>query len=1251
MTDENKRSDKPPTASKSWYWLLLPAVGLGIGGLLLLLQPSKPPEPLETGTSTSHQAITAAEARELTEQHNLGLALLENEAFEDAATVYGKLNEKLPTELLVTRNLAICHLMAISSIRAETKESQASDQEKTRLVNEAVQRAKTTANDLLQLEPKSAIAHWIAAKACYEAVPMPFDLASAPAEEVIDHFKQGMECDPANVAVRHAIVSLVSNSAGIDLSPELSALRLQAAKEAFAAAPRNVVLGRSCLLVQLDEADDALLDTLQTLKPLVEPILASQMKNAHGPMVMELITSAEEALATDNVTGATRALRGVGNLLNQAWILRNDSRICDPNPLEFVITTFSDEFRSKYTSMDSPIASELNVHFEPFAEVWQVPQVSDVRDARLVDFDLDQHLDLALLESNAISIYRRNDQGDGWENLGGIDLTHDFSRLIEADLYLTDATSPDSPKRKAELDKQHDTLMGLIAFGPGGIRIFRNELDKPDQEAILAEQEHSEAMLALTEVTSVLPIDIEHDGDLDLIISSAEGITLWSNHGTRVAFEEITQFSVLPDPALTFDSLTAVDWDRDVDVDILLAGATAGAAGYLENLDHAHFVWRPFPDDFSAVANATSLSILDNDGNVSWDIVAAGAKGLHQSQTISLAGHMINHMTSQSISSHSLRGAKTIDIDNDGIQDLVAWSAEGLHLHRGNSAGGFTEFSHVTNASADIENIDIGDIDGDGDLDILTTATGTVSLLKNEGGNNNRWVALNLRGIDDNQVGRMNHYGIGTLAEMKVGSNYQPQVISRRTTHFGIGSGEQSTMLRLLLTTGIPQQIINPEQNITIHEKMRQKGSCPYVYTWDGERFAFHTDLLWAAPLGLQIAAGEVLPGRPWEYLLIPGEKLKPRDGLYEIRVTEELWEAAYFDEIKLIAIDHPAEVDVFSNEKVGPADMAAFQIHTVTQRQSLQSAVNQSGRDVSTLIASRDGKFLKAFDAQFRKGLTEDHYIELHLGELQDPTSVKLFMTGWLNPTDTSLNVSISQNPALPSLHGPSLSVPDAEGQWQTVRPFIGFPGGKTKTIVIDLSDAFLTDDFRVRIATNRELYWDEIFYTVDDAVGTFHQTNLELNSAELRYRGYSRMLDRKNHGPEGYDYNDVDTRVFWPPMAGRFTRFGDVRKLLTDTDDLMAILGAGDEMAIAFRVPPEDLPPGWQRDFIMHNVGWDKDADLNTIHGQSVEPLPFHSMRHYPYEPDQTFPDSPAHLNYLQEYQTRRQPWSEFWRQWQRN
>ena len=79
------------------------------------------------------------------------------------------------------------------------------------------------------------------------------------------------------------------------------------------------------------------------------------------------------------------------------------------------------------------------------------------------------------------------------------------------------------------------------------------------------------------------------------------------------------------------------------------------------------------------------------------------------------------------------------------------------------------------------------------------------------------------------------------------------------------------------------------------------------IFTWDGESFHFVTDVLGVAPLGASSGDGQYFPVDHDEYVSIPAALLHERDGQYEVRMTEELREVSYIDQIKLMALDHPA--------------------------------------------------------------------------------------------------------------------------------------------------------------------------------------------------------------------------------------------------------------------------------------------------------------------------------------------------------
>src|SRR2546430_12512816 len=86
-------------------------------------------------------------------------------------------------------------------------------------------------------------------------------------------------------------------------------------------------------------------------------------------------------------------------------------------------------------------------------------------------------------------------------------------------------------------------------------------------------------------------------------------------------------------------------------------------------------------------------------------------------------------------------------------------------------------------------------------------------------------------------------------------------------------------------------------------------------------------------PLGIMTREGGIMSASPHasqEYLRLPGGLLRPRDGRYELRLTEELWETAYLDEARLLAVDHPEAVQVYVNERFVPAGASSPRLYPV---------------------------------------------------------------------------------------------------------------------------------------------------------------------------------------------------------------------------------------------------------------------------------------------------------------------------------
>jgi hypothetical protein len=464
-------------------------------------------------------------------------------------------------------------------------------------------------------------------------------------------------------------------------------------------------------------------------------------------------------------------------------------------------------------------------------------------------------------------------------------------------------------------------------------------------------------------------------------------------------------------------------------------------------------------------------------------------------------------------------------------------------------------------------------------------------------------------------------------------------------THFGLGQRLKADVLRIVWTNGVPQNVFYPASDQDLVEEQILKGSCPFLYAWNGERYEFVTDVMWRSALGMPLdimgggGVGYAPAAASREYIKIPGDALRPRDGVYSIQVTGELWETGYVDELKLLVVDHPDSVQVLLDERFVPPGDATLRIYQVAQPRAPVAATDERGRDLLPLLVERDDRYVSQFQLGKFQGLTDLHDLTLDLGELDPRQDVTLFLNGWIFPTDASINVALAQSASVSSVP-PQVQVVGPDGEWHTVIDNMSFPSGKAKTVVVDLAGKFLSGDRRVRIRTNMQIYWDHVFFATGDVRGPAPRATLAPTAADLHYRGFSRMYRKGGrYGPFWFDYGDVTEAQRWLPLKGRFTRYGDVLPLLERADDMYVVFGPGDEITVEFLAsyaPP--LPAGWRRDFLLYSDSWLKDADLNTGTGQAVAPLPFHGMSRYPYGADEFYPADAEHQRYLRRYNTRR-------------
>jgi hypothetical protein len=217
-------------------------------------------------------------------------------------------------------------------------------------------------------------------------------------------------------------------------------------------------------------------------------------------------------------------------------------------------------------------------------------------------------------------------------------------------------------------------------------------------------------------------------------------------------------------------------------------------------------------------------------------------------------------------------------------------------------------------------------------------------------------------------------------------------------------------------------------------------------------------------------------------------------------------------------------------------------------------------------------------------------------------------------------------------------LEVRTADG-WQPLLDPMGFPAGKTKTMVVD-TPPLPAGARKLRIVSNQWLSWDRIAWTLrpaDDEPRIVDK--LEPRLAELDFRGFSAVVREAPNAPHIFDYAAVRNEAPWLSLPGRYTRYGDTLELLLgDVDDRLVILAPGDELALEFDASSLPPPPeGWSRSVFLESFGWDKDFDRNTWEGHRLEPLPFAAMSGYPFAEGETYPDTPFHRQYRAEWLTR--------------
>ncbi|MGA2569660.1 MAG: FG-GAP-like repeat-containing protein [Terracidiphilus sp.] len=750
--------------------------------------------------------------------------------------------------------------------------------------------------------------------------------------------------------------------------------------------------------------------------------------------------------------------------------------------------------------------------------------------------------------------------------------------------------------------------------------------------------------------TGITFVDYDHDGDLDLLLTGASltaggaANVLWRNNGNGT-FTEQTEATGLGGTSRT-EAAILTDFNNDRAVDLAVTGDGPSPLIYV-NPREGKYPTQPLNEDVK-LPPTVGIAVLDynKDGWMDIAVTHAGAPGLTLWRNVEGPNHEGRRFERVAL---PLKGAvrgwglTAVDIDNDGWIDLAAIvetkAGPRVRVLRNRGDGTFEDVSHALGLDAVRLTAPRGliatDVDGNGAADLIVTQENAPPvLLRNVGANKNHFVRLDLTGLADNKTGlgakvEVFANGLWQKWELAGAAGYQTQAPPQILV--GLGDAPGIDLLRILWPTGVLQDEIDlPQQPvIAMKEADRRGSSCPVLFVWDGHRYKFVTDVIGAAVVGHWFTPTRRNKPNPGEWVKIDGADVALENGKVSARFMEPMEEVNYIDQLRLVAVDHPENVEVNPDERF--LDDPPFATGRVVASAGMRLPVGAwdgEGRDVLDQLSRRDHKFASGFKAIPYDGFANLHALTLDLGEVEQGAPLRLLMTGYVNYfSATSLyaawQAGLKEVP-------PFVEAEMPDGTWRRVASDAGFPAGLERTIVVDLTGKLPMGARRIRLMTNLQIYWDQV--SIDQSADAeARTTEVPLASARLDFRGYPKQIEGASPGDLDYNFDLVSLTGPFQRERGSYTHFGDVAPLLKGISDRFVVFGSGEEIAAEFDAATlPALPAHWKRDYFFYANGFVKDMDWWDASPFTVAQMPFHGMSTYPYPANEKAPDDADLLDY---------------------
>src|SRR6266576_888711 len=635
-------------------------------------------------------------------------------------------------------------------------------------------------------------------------------------------------------------------------------------------------------------------------------------------------------------------------------------------------------------------------------------------------------------------------------------------------------------------DYDNDGFTDLVVSRNDDVRLLHNEKGARFKDVT------SEANVGANNLNLGLAfIDYDHDGDIDLLVTRSGDKAEWGDMFRNNGDGKFTNVS----DALGFDAMgvtggtgaIGTDYNNDRAVDILVPDL---GPAILENPREGKFLLKKlWSEGMPGAVNGAAVLDFDHDG---WMDVAFTHSGWTNGKSVTVwrnnKAKTFDPVPFPKVEWLKAYGIAAFDYDNDGWVDLVAVgeTKDGkgeVRLFRNLGPDGFKDVTtdvgldkiHLESPRAIIA----GDYDNDGATDLLITQThGTAVLLRNEGGNQNHWMRLALKGLNDNKS------AIGTKVEVFAGANRQKFEIYGSSGYLGqnstdivvgLGPAKQADVVRMLWPTGVLQDEIevaaNREQPYL--ELDRRGSSCPTLFVWDGRHYELVGDMIGAGVVGHWVGPNERNVPRPAEYIKVDRNTLQMKDGKLSFRLMEPMEEAVYLDEVNVLAVDHPRDFDVYPNEYFASnPPFPKFRVMQSREAQLPAGAWDEHGHDLMPDLGAH--RYFGDFQLLAFHGFTKMHTLELDLGEPYHGGPLVLLMHGETEYF-TATSVYAAHQAKIEAI-APYVEALDVHGKWIRVVDDMGFPAGGPRTMTPDLPGKLPIGTRRIRIRTNLQVYWDSI-------------------------------------------------------------------------------------------------------------------------------------------------------------------------------